>query len=121
MTWRIELADTNDDLPIVTVIYAQAIWKRLSKAAQEAVEAAYPDHCLTAHRNTLAALRAHGFTECPFPAACKVPCPRPVLTEAGKQVARWNVKVKPAIPCGCIDSLWNGECECATSEGQANG
>ena len=32
MTWRIELSDTNDDIPVVTVIKAQAIWKRLSKA-----------------------------------------------------------------------------------------
>jgi hypothetical protein len=89
MTWRIELSDTNDDLPIVTVIKAQAIWKRLSKAAQEAVEAAYPDRPVKGHRNTRAALERHGWVVWSNTAqAC-------VLSEAGRAVAKWNVQVKP--------------------------
>lgn len=80
MTWRIELADTSDDMPLVTVIKAQAIWKRLSKAAQEAVEAAYPDGLVDAHVNTLASLETHGFMH-----------PDCRLTDAGKEVARWNL------------------------------
>ena len=86
MTWRIELADTNDDIPVVTVIKAQAIWKRLSKAAQEAVEAAYPGGKVKAHPNTLAALKAHGFTECGYHTNYAT-----ILTDAGQQVARWNL------------------------------
>jgi hypothetical protein len=94
VTWKIEAvkADehtTTHDL-LISFLVARQYWKKLSKPAREAVLAAYPDHCLTAHRNTLAALRSHGFTECPFPAACKVPCWRPVLTEAGKAIAKWN-------------------------------
>ena len=74
---------------MVTVIKAQAIWKRLSKAAQAAVEAAYPDGKVGGHRNTHAALERHGFVVWSNTAqAC-------VLSEAGKQVARWNVPVKP--------------------------
>lgn len=93
MTWSIEAtkadpeATTTHDL-LVSHLTAVAAWKRLSKPARAAVAAAYPDHCLSAHRNTLAALRAHGFTECPFPTGCKIPCQRPVLTEAGKAVAK---------------------------------
>jgi hypothetical protein len=91
MTWRIELADTNDDMPLVAVIKAQAIWKRLSKAAQEAVEAAYPDRTVKAHLNTLASLERHGFTVSPYPDdGMPFPCGAPVLTEAGKAVAKWN-------------------------------
>ena len=86
MMWRIELADTNDDIPVVTVIKAQAIWKRLSKAAQQAVEAAYPDRHVKAHPNTLAALKGHGFTDCGHHTQYAT-----VLTEAGKAVARWNL------------------------------
>ena len=85
MTWRITLADTNDDLPLVTVIKAQAIWKRLSKAAQEVVLAAYPDGPVKGHRATHAALERHGFVAWSNAAqAC-------VLSDAGKAVARWNV------------------------------
>lgn len=90
MTWRIELADTNDDMPLVTVIKAQAIWKRLSKAAQEAVEAAYPDGAVHASGNTLAALRRHGFIDCGYHTNYAA-----VLTDAAKAIAKWNVKAAP--------------------------
>ena len=85
MTWRIELSDTNDDIPVVTVIKAQAIWKRLSKAAQEAVEAAYPDGWVVAHPATRNALVRHGFIMRNGPTGWG-------LTDAGRSVAKWCVK-----------------------------
>jgi hypothetical protein len=84
MTWRIELKDTESAMPIITILQARAIWKRLSKPAQEAIEAAYePNHqgIVDAHVNTLASLERHGFVH----SDCR-------LTDAGRAVARWNVK-----------------------------
>jgi len=80
MTWRIELSDTNEDLPLVAVIKAQAIWKRLTVIQRLAVAAAYPDASVIAGRKTLRCLYDRGFIEV-----------GDVLTEAGKQVARWNL------------------------------
>lgn len=90
MTWRIELADTNDDMPLVTVIKAQAIWKRLSKAAQEAVADAYPDGVVRGNPNTLASLSRHGFTHCGAHSRYRL-----LLTDAARSVAKWNVKAAP--------------------------
>lgn len=85
MNWRIELGDTDKEMPIITVIKAQAIWKRLSKPAQDAVEAAWTKSFLVyGHRNTLRSLHQHGFITYD-------PRGWGVLTEAGKAVARWNV------------------------------
>lgn len=92
MSWRIELLETDEQVPIITVLTAHRIWARLSKSAQEAVEAAYPDRTVRAHLNTLASLERHGFTESPYPGRYPFPCGAPVLTEAGKAVARWCVK-----------------------------
>lgn len=92
MTWRITLAETSDDLPVVTVIKAQAIWKRLPKAAQQAVEAAYPHAAVKGHAGTVSSLLRHGFVEwmdadpSDFAGWC--------LTDAAKAVARWNVPTK---------------------------
>ena len=102
MTWRIRLAHDGEEpgLAILGVLTAQLAWKRLSKPAQEAVLAAYPDGQVKAHPLTLTALRRHGFAECPLLAdcrtggACTVPCWPPVLTAAGREVARWNCEVK---------------------------
>jgi hypothetical protein len=83
MNWRIELVESDGEMPIVTVLQAHRIWKRLSKAAQESVEAAYdPDHqgVVDAHGNTLASLERHGFIH----SDCR-------LTDAGRAVARWCV------------------------------
>lgn len=86
--WRISLAENpNGSLPIWGVLSAQLAWKRLSKPARDAVEAAYPDGAVTTHPLTLKALNRHGFVECGHHTNYAY-----VLTEAGRECARWNVK-----------------------------
>jgi hypothetical protein len=89
MTWRIELAATNDDVPVVTVIKAQAIWKRLSKTAQAAVVDAYPDGPIRSYAQTVSSLYRHGFIE--WTDADPASRTGYYLTEAGKAVAKWCV------------------------------
>lgn len=79
---------------VVDVMNAQMAWRRLSKPAREAVEAAYPDGELRAHPNTVRALERHGFITMPdqhIPHGYQVEA-FGFLTDAGKAVARWCVK-----------------------------
>jgi hypothetical protein len=86
MTWRIELSDTNDDIPVVTVIKAQAIWKRLTVSQRLAVEVAWNKSFLVyGNPRTLRSLHEHGLITHDERGWG-------VLTEAGKHVARWNCK-----------------------------
>lgn len=87
--WKIEAvkADrervTTHDL-LMSYLTAVRYWRRLSKPARSAVEAAYDPHhqgIVDAHVNTLASLERHGFIH----SDCR-------LTDAGKTVARWCAK-----------------------------
>lgn len=87
--WKIEVvkADPENigthDL-LVSFLTCSNAWKRLSKPARAAVEAAYdPDHqgVVDAHVNTLASLERHGFIH-----------PDCRLTDAAREVVRWVVR-----------------------------
>lgn len=84
MTWRVEIGTEEASL-IAEVLNAQAIWKKLSKPAREAVLAAYRrDGQVRGHWATHASLERHGFIAWDNAAqAC-------ILTEAGKAIAKWN-------------------------------
>ena len=83
--WKIEVvkADPENigthDL-LVSFLTCSNAWKRLSKAARAAVEAAYPDGSVHCHPATLHSLRAHGFVE------------GWSLTPAAREVVRWMVR-----------------------------
>jgi hypothetical protein len=80
--WKIEVIKADREVPLLAeVLIAQQIWKRLSKASRAAVEHGYKHGLVDAHGNTMAALERHGFMH----SDCR-------LTEAGKRVAKWNVK-----------------------------
>jgi len=85
--WKIGLSDEpGKHLLIADFLTARWAWKRLSKPAREAVEAAYPDGAVEGHWRTHASLERHGFVAWDNAAqAC-------TLTEAGKAVAKWCVK-----------------------------
>lgn len=84
--WKIEAvkADPENigthDL-LVSFLECDRAWKRLSKPARAAVEAAYPDGVVSAHYNTMDALERHGFMD----AAAR-------LTPAAREVVRWMVR-----------------------------
>jgi hypothetical protein len=79
--WTIGLAEApGKHLLITDFLTARWAWKRLSKPARAAVEAAYPDGPVVGHPLTLNALERHGFMT-----------GNVRLTDAGKAVARWNV------------------------------
>jgi len=86
--WKIGLtpATTKGAPVILGPLTALMAWKRLSKPAREAVEAAYPDGVVKGHWRTHASLERHGFVAWDNAAqAC-------VLTEAGKAVAKWCIR-----------------------------
>lgn len=83
MTWRVEIGTEKQPL-IAEVLNAQAIWKKLSKPAREAVLAAYPDKGVRGHPHTRDSLTLHGF------AAWDNAAQDWLLTEAGKAIAKWN-------------------------------
>lgn len=83
MTWRVEIGTEKQPL-IAEVLNAQAIWKKLSKPAREAVLAAYPDSWVGAPPATARALERHGFVEHHKSTGLIT------LTEAGKAIAKWN-------------------------------
>lgn len=83
MTWRVEIGTEKQPL-IAEVLTAQAIWKKLSKPAREAVLAAYPDKGVRGHSRTRDSLTLHGF------AAWDNAAQDWLLTEAGQAIAKWN-------------------------------
>lgn len=88
--WRIDLAPTAEGQPLfVDVLNAQAIWKCLSKPAQAAVEAAYPDGRVVGHAGTVSSLLRHGFVE--WEDADPSSNTGWHLTDAGRAVAKWCV------------------------------
>jgi hypothetical protein len=87
MTWRIEIGTGTNRVLLGEILTAQSAWGRLTKAAREAVEAAYPDGEVEAHPLTINALERHGFL---VPTDFETRFG--VLTEAGKAVAKWCVK-----------------------------
>jgi hypothetical protein len=86
--WKIGLtpATTKGTPVILGILTALMAWKRLSKPAQAAVRAAYPDKPIRAHSRTRDSLTLHGF------AAWDNTAQDWLLTEAGKAVAKWCVK-----------------------------
>jgi hypothetical protein len=97
--WKIEATKakaediTTHDV-LVSFLASSAAWKRLSKPARAAVEAAYPDGEVRAHPNTIKALARHGFIDMPkqhIPFGYQTEA-FGFLTEAGKAVVRWCVR-----------------------------
>jgi len=86
--WKIGLtpAATKGAPVILGPLTALMAWKRLSKPARAAVEAAYPDGPVVAHPLTIAALHRHGFVVGGNWEGLVG------LTEAGKAVAKWCVR-----------------------------
>jgi hypothetical protein len=86
--WKIGLTPTTTKgTPVILgILTALMAWKRLSKPAQAAVRAAYPDGPIRAHGRTRDSLTLHGF------AAWDNAAQDWLLTEAGKAVAKWCVK-----------------------------
>lgn len=70
---------------LVSFITCTQAWRRLSKPARAAVEAAYPDGVVEAHPLTMRALERHGFID-------GLPGFDYNLTPAGREVYRWAVK-----------------------------
>jgi hypothetical protein len=85
--WKIGLtpATTKGAPVILGPLTALMAWKRLSKPAREAVEAAYPDGAVKCHSLTRDSLTRHGF------AAWDNAAQDWLLTDAGKAVAKWNM------------------------------
>lgn len=90
MTWRVEIGPNSTHL-LVEVLNAQSIWRKLTKPAQAAVQAAYPDGVVKAHWRTKRALWKHGFID--YDARADG-----VLTEAGKAVGGRPEPLHPSWP-----------------------
>ena len=90
-TWTIAAVKVNPenvgthDL-LVSFLTCSRAWRRLSKPARSALQAAYTENILVyAHPNTLRSLWKHGFITYDEQAWG-------VLTDAGREVCRWMVK-----------------------------
>ena len=85
MTWRVEMGDA---VPMVAeVLGAQAAWKKLTKPAQEAVQAAYRRNgAVKCHWRTRDSLTLHGV------AAWDNAAQDWLLTDAGRRLAHWNAR-----------------------------
>jgi hypothetical protein len=88
--WKIGIGP--EPVPLIAeVLNAQSIWRMLSKPARAAIEAATKENILVyAHPLTIKSLERHGFV-----VGTAYSSRTAVLTDAGRAVAKWNVKAKP--------------------------